>query len=399
MFRNLRVWTIAGIVVLIALAAKLDALCLPFYWDEQAYVLPSHWLSTQGLMHILPGMHPVGTFFGHPPLLYLLFAVQFKVFGESLWIPHTIILLFSLTCVTFTYRLGCLLSDWYGGILAALFTCCVPLFYTQSVMVLGDIPITALGVMTVYYFLTGRDRWYFLAATVMLLSKATALAIVVSCAIYAALGSTTRERTGGWKAAVYYSLPLAALGLFFLLEQLSAGTPVTNPYFQKYEPLLRVTSESFSTSLLAVVGNCKQVGWATIFSERKWSMVLVGIIGLLATRGRLWRREFTLFVMIIFFFIAAFSLIFFLQRYLLPTLPFLAVICASIASEIFRVNRMFRVGVPLVIVMLLLIGLKKDCSRFGSLEKNLCYADAVRSDAKAARLRAAAFPGEIGAGP
>jgi hypothetical protein len=66
-------------IVLVVVVAKWPILPTPYHWDEMgAYFAPSDWLSERSLLDVLPGRHPAGTFFGHPPLLYLTVAALFK---------------------------------------------------------------------------------------------------------------------------------------------------------------------------------------------------------------------------------------------------------------------------------------------------------------------------------
>src|SRR6516165_6711847 len=142
-----------GAVLLLIVACKLSCLDLPFYWDEFAYIKPSHWLAGQPLWRVLPGTHPPGRFFGHPPALYVIYGTQFKLFGDTRWVPHAVAVLFAFCGVWFTYRLGASLDGRMSGALAAAFLFFSPMYFAHSAMALADVPVAGLGVMTVYFLL------------------------------------------------------------------------------------------------------------------------------------------------------------------------------------------------------------------------------------------------------
>ena len=113
-------WLNIALLLAVVLSLKLPVVDTPFYWDEMgAYIEPSHWLAQGSLMRTLPGLHPDGMFFGHPPLLYTLVALAFKLFNGFLRPAHAIAVGFAFLGCYFTYRLGSLLYGWIVGMTAA----------------------------------------------------------------------------------------------------------------------------------------------------------------------------------------------------------------------------------------------------------------------------------------
>ena len=142
----------------LVVVAKLPTLHTPYYWDEMSWARAAHWLWEGSLRQALPGSYPPAMFFGHPPGLHVTLAALWKLTGDSdLGVAHGVALVFAVAAVCFTYRLGRLLYDTATGLLAALFLFLSPIFFAQSGMFLGDVPVTALGTMSVYYAL--RDRY------------------------------------------------------------------------------------------------------------------------------------------------------------------------------------------------------------------------------------------------
>lgn len=134
----------------IVLSSKLGVLNTPYYWDEITWIRGSHWFYEEGLLRFVPGLYPSNLFMGHPPLLCLGLAFLYKIFRESIFLSHLYIVSFSFLGVYFTYLLASYLFGRFTGIIFALLLFSSSIYFAQSGMFLGDLPITALGVMTVY---------------------------------------------------------------------------------------------------------------------------------------------------------------------------------------------------------------------------------------------------------
>jgi hypothetical protein len=372
-----RSWLALAALGAVFVAVKLPVLNLPFYWDEQAYVLPSAWLAREGLVHVLPGLHPPAQFFGHPPLLYLLLGAQFAAFGETRWIPHLLVLGFALCAIAGTFAIGRRVRDTYTGAVAAALLCATPIFFAQSAMVLADVVLAALGVWAVHCCLAQRRAAYLVTATALLLCKETGLAIVASCAAYAFAVATGPTRAARWRAGLLHAAPALALALFFAAQQWTAHAFVTNRYF--------ATNSLFNAGLFA--GETRHLiarvaSWL-FFSQGKWALALCLAAALCWRPRDLLRRELALFTGIAAAFGAAFVLIFFLPRYLIPVLPFYCIAAACAIASLARGRPWLRLAAPLAVEICLLARLATPCDG-GGLETNLCYADAVIADRAAA---------------
>jgi 4-amino-4-deoxy-L-arabinose transferase-like glycosyltransferase len=388
-----RAWLVVFGVGLALVALKAPVLDLPFYWDEQAYVLPSAWLAHEGLVHVLPGLHPPGRFFGHPPLLYLLFAAQFAAFGETRWIPHAIVLAFALAATALTFAIGRRVRDAYAGIAAAAWLWATPIFTAQSVMVLADLVLAALGLLAVHLYLSGRRAGYWLTAAAMLLCKETSLAIVASCAAFAFFTARADRPAGRWRDAAFHLSPALVLAVFFATELWTAGTAVSNPYFARNSLVNPGLFDGETRHLIQSV-----VYWLAL-SQGKWVLGVLVAAGLVLGRRDVWRREFALFALVAAAFGGAFVVIFFLPRYLIPVLPFYCIAAACALSWLSRSRRGLRLVAPVAVTALLAMNAKTGCGEIGSRERDLCYVDAVRVDRAAAEWLARQPDGSSGAVP
>ena len=378
-----------GAVLLLVVAFKFNGLALPFYWDEHIFIIPSHWLSEQPLVRVLPGMHPPGTFYGHPPALYLVYAAQYKLFGDTLWVPHASALLFAYLGVWFTYRLGSHLANPLTGALAAAFLFFSPLYFAQSTMVLADVPVTGLGVMTVYFGV--RRRWiaYVLSGTLLVLVKETAVAIVVAVLVYSLVEQ--RASSGSWRAGLKYGVPLFAVGAFFAAERVTTGKFVANPFFDEAHPLFAFDLTSLHSILGIGVSRAGYVGTWLVFRQQKCLLTLLILLGFVVYGRAAWKKEFLAFGLLLFFFWSAFSLIFFSPRYLLPTLPCLC-IAAAWATHLFARGSFLRQAVAGVVVVLVFISAYGADEGMYNSETNMQFADEVAVQREACRYVEDRFP-------
>jgi hypothetical protein len=380
---------IPGLLMLTILVSKASCLELPLYWDEIAYAGPAHWLSEGPLYRALPGCHPPGTFFGHPPLLYCLLAAQYKLFGDTLWMPHLIALAFATIAVWFTYCLGSYLCNPATGALAAALLFFSPLYYAQSAMVLGDVPVAALGVMAVYYAFRRRFLLYVLAGVCLVLIKETAIAIIAALvpyfladrlALYLSWKRTRPEsdsrqsqvphlcpppgatvalsRPEGtapfhWHALLRYAIPFIPICLFFVAERVTTGKFVTNPYFDPSKPLLNF--DPLSPHVIERSRpHIKAVGRTIFLNQERWLLSALIFLALVIHGKSVWKKEFMPFLLIIAFFWTAFSLIFFMDRYIIPVLPYFCIIAAWAINVLVKgsLPKQFVLGLLIVLAFL-----------------------------------------------
>jgi len=339
------------VLLAVVLISKTPTLNLPYHWDElEAYVRPAHYLAQEGLWRIVPGTYPdtpeyepaIGrenpeeTFFGHPPGLYFSLALLYKLITESVWISHLFAIAFAFLGVYYTYRLGSFLFDRVAGLFAALFLFCTPLYFAQAGLVLGDLPITALGVMSVYYALRERYGVFLLCSVYMVLVKETSVAILAALWLYVFWAQ--RKQPNFKRKLVFHSIPILILGLFFLWQRLATGSVFPNPYMD-YNRVFY-----FDWSHASWV-----IRW-TLIEQYRW--VLCGLVAVhfLVCRRRAWKKEYVLFALIGLSYTGAFCFLFFMTRYILPFLPFLCLAGAAAIAALTR-NRWVQTAVTTIIMI------------------------------------------------
>jgi|GEM_PF-4865815 len=376
---------VAGLILLaLVFLSKMFTMDLPYHWDEMgAYIPPAHWLSEGSLIRAVPGFYPAAKFFGHPTGLYLSLAIIYKAVGESLWISHLFAAGFAYLGILYTFLLGRFLYNRVVGFTAALFLFGTPLYFAQSGQVLGDIPITAFGVMSVYYAIRGKYLPYLICSIYMLMLKETSLAIVAGLLIFI-LTTEWGKLKIGWKI-IKYSVPGMFLGVFFVLQKMTTGHFFCNPYFESNPALKLSISEIFVQFVW--VSN-----W-TLLMQHRWILILSIVLAVVVHRRAAWKKEYTLFIMIMVFFVCAFSFLFFMTRYIQPVLPYL---CIMSAASMTLLVKNFKLQMIVTVIVLAVFGTKyyENDRGYNCYDDNMQYMDIVNVNKDICMHMQSEFEGE-----
>jgi 4-amino-4-deoxy-L-arabinose transferase-like glycosyltransferase len=369
-------------LVLAVIALKLPVLHTPYYWDEAfAYFNPSLWLSSHEFVDAFPGRHPAEMFFGHPPLLYLIMACLFKVFGHAPVVAHVPIIMFAAMGVLYTYKLGDLLFGRDIGIGAAVVLFSSPLYFTQSGMFLGDIPVAACSVATVYYYLRNNSFRYLLLGTSAVLIKEHAALLILILVLYDHFNLSGQVVT--LRRKFIHAFPLCILGIFFLLQKLLTGRFLPNPYFY---------SNSFiSMSIAKLAFKIAFANYWAFFAQGRFLLTMVSLLAAWRFRTSL-PGYFLLFTMIIGSYVAAYSFIYFIPRYIIVVMPFICLIGSSSLALLFKER--FRYAAALTVLVSVSI-LFPDIRNRGNLETTMQYLDVVSIHRQAATFLERTASGEL----
>lgn len=362
-----------GIAALLAvfLIAKLPTLATPYYWDEAAaYVMPALWLADEGLHHALPGLHPPSKFFGHPPGTYAALAALYRVFGHDIRVAHAFAVALAVTALYLTYRVGRVVAGAEAGLLAAVLLALSPLFFAQAGMLHGDMTVTALGLAATLFYLQDRTRLYLLTATALVLSKETGVGIVAAIGAYHLL--FRRERPARIREAALLLAPASALIAFFAATWLTSGQLLNNPYFAEHS--LGAASQAQFRSVSA---------W--LFERQgRWILTLVTALAFFEL-PRLDDKKLALMAILVLPFWLAFSLIYFLPRYLLAVFPYLCILAATALVALKRRGRWIPVAALLGTALIFAREVTGEGGAHGNYEMNLGYVQVVNVHVAAAR--------------
>ena len=350
---------------LIVILSKLSILSTPYYWDEIGWIRSAHWLSDKNLLKAIPGFHPPATFFGHPPGLHVSMAFLFKLFGESIWLSHLFIVCFSFIGIYFTYLLGSYLFGRLTGIFSALFLFFTPMYFAQSGMYLGDIPVTAIGIMSIYFGLKRKYFSYIASSIYLVLLKETGAAIVLAFLIYLLI-SEFKKAKSIYIEVLKYSIPLLLFTGFMVLQKFTSGK-----FFGIYSfefDVYKYTAEAIFTDFISIIK------WIFLYQYRFIFLIII-ISGFIFNRKIFFRKEMLLFGSIVFLIVLIFSCFYFLPRYILPSLPYLYIMAAWVLTELIKSIKL-QVMVSLILIILSVSSLSGSTS-YGNNEWNMKYVNHV----------------------
>ena len=204
------------------LAQKERLLALP--WDDEfSYINPVlldlHW------SFFLPWHYKPEFFMGHPLGQPLVLWTALHLFGQKIWIAKATALGFSLFCLfslykmTFSYFKDRLLGG-FSVVLALFF----PLFWYQSTLVLGHIPLMAFGFGSLYAFQAKKPISFLFWSLGLALMRESALAFFLPLILQSLFIPSCRK-------FLFYMLP-SVLFFFshFLIFFIRTGHWIAHPY-------------------------------------------------------------------------------------------------------------------------------------------------------------------------
>ena len=340
-----------------------------------AYLSPTHYLVQNGLWKAIPNFETPYSFFGHPPGLYIALAFLHRLFGEHIWISHLVVVLCSFAGVYFTYLLAKVICNRMTGVLAALFLFSSPIYFAQTGLFHGDIFITTLGIMSVYYAITHNYPAYLISGICLVMAKESAAAIIVALLLY--LYFENRNQPPVRVKLLRYGVPLIILSVFFIIQKIITGTVLPNPYFNNHS--------FFNPST-------KSLEWV-FYRQGRGALTLLTLFALFFHWRSFMKREFALWMVIIGFFIVTYSFIYFLPRYILPALPYFFIYSAYAIVLLFNhVATQLLAAAP--IITLFISQLYGTGTGYGSFETDMQYVDIVTTHKAACRYVEKTYPGK-----
>ena len=347
------------------LAMHGPLLTLPFHWDELGQFVPAAldlyrdgaWVPHSTTPNV------------HPPGIMLLLAGVWKVFGFSILSSRLTMLAIAAVGVYLSFLLAIRLSRKSPdapAIAAVAFLIAAPLFYTQSMMVLLDMPAMTLTVLVLLLFLDERYAACALASTVLVLVKETAISTPM---VFAAWLWFHEKRK---RQAIYFLAPAAALGLWLAELHNATGHWLGNDEFARFN-----VNQSLGLShILYAIG--RRI-YMLFLSDGHFLGAAALIAGWRLLRGKEWAIAGLVAIAqtaVVTLFGGAV-----LDRYMLPVLPILYAAFAMAASAW---PRNLRLGVQGAMVALFIVGWFWNPPVPFPWENNLAMVDFVRLQQSAA---------------
>lgn len=254
-----------SLIFLVLLVLHFPLLRLPYFWDEAGYYIPAaldfyrHWLL---IPHdTLPT--------GHTPLVSVYLAAAWHAFGFSRLVTRSAMILVAAVTVFSTYLLGRRVGGRKTGVWAAVLLALMPLFFAQSSLAFLD--LTAALFTTLAIICVLDDRWllFALTASLAVLSKETAIVVLLPVWAYMAFRRKERQR-GAWLTSAVPIAPLIAWALFYHSR---TGYWTGNASYLQYNLYAALAPLHILRSLIARLAEL-------LFQGFNWILVLGAIAGI-----------------------------------------------------------------------------------------------------------------------
>ncbi len=303
----MRAWALCSSVAAL-LALHLPLLSQPYFWDEVGQFIPASldlFYAGDLVPHsTIPNVHPPGV------MLWL--AGTWRIFGYSIVTTRLSMLLVALLGCWWVYRLAAdfLCPQRTAAWMTLVLLASSPLYFSESIMVLLDMPAMVLTALALLLFLHERFALAAVVCVALVMVKETG-------ALLPAVLGMVLAREHRWKESAMFLLPgLPLAGWLFLLHARS-GNWLGNAIFAQYNlkyPLnpVRLGLAVFRRGYYLFVGTGYFIGTAALLTTLRRR-------GTQTRASRAW-RVVSLFALAHF---AAMCVIggAVLERYLLPILP------------------------------------------------------------------------------
>jgi hypothetical protein len=347
------------------LAMHLPFLTLPFHWDELGQFVPAAldlyrdgaWVPHSALPNV------------HPPGVMLILALVWKMFGFSILSARLTMLAIAAAGVFFSFLLAIRLARKAEGapaFAAVVFLLVAPIFYTQSMMVLLDMPAMTLTVVALLLFFDERYAACAAACTALVMVKETAITTPMVFAAWLLF----REKR--YRDALYFLAPAVALGLWLLELHHATGHWLGNDEFARFN----VNQSLGFSHIVYAIGRRL---YMLFFSDGLFLGAAALVAGWRLLRGKEWTIAGLVAVaqtMVVTLLGGAV-----LDRYMLPVLP---ILYAAFAVAATAWSRPVRLCVQAAMVTLFVLGWFWNPPVPFPYENNLAMVDFVRLQQEAA---------------
>lgn len=368
----MRAWALCSSVASLLLLSHLTLLSRLYFWDEAGQFIPASldiYYAGELVPHsTIPNVHPPGV------MLWL--AAAWRLFGISATTTRLAMLAIALLGCWWVYRLAAdfLCGDRIAAGMTLALLCVSPLFFSQAIMALLDMPAMALTALALLLFF--RERWgmsaLVCAALVMVKETGVLLPAVLGMVL-------VRERR--LKESAFFAIPLFPLLAWLLLLHSRTGHWFGNAVFAQYNlnyPLnpVRLAMALARRGYYLFIGTGYFIGTAAVLHNRRF-----------AAKSRAWR------IAGIFAAVHVAAMCFIggavLERYLLPVLP---ITLAAFANALCALTQRWRnAAFPAMCAASVACIFVNPVYPF-PLENNLAWTDFVQAQHDAAEFLSTYLP-------
>jgi len=354
-------------------ALHLPFLKLPFHWDELGQFAPASLdLFTDGSLvahSTLPNVHPPG--------VMAMVAVTWRIFGMSVAAARVAMLAVASAGLLFCYLLALRLSRQTApAMIATLFLFVSPIFFSQSEMILLDMPAMTFTALALLLFLDARYAACALACTALVLIKETSITTPM------VFGAWLLFREKRVREALYFFAPAVALGAWLVLLHAKTGHWLGNEEFAR-------DNVGGALSVVHILFGFGGRFHFLFIADGRFIGTIALIAGFRLLRGREWKIAALVAVaQVVIVTVLGYAM---LERYLIPALP---ILYAAMASAAMAYSVRWRWFSQAAMIGLLIAGWFWNPPYPFSYENNLAWTDFVALQKDAAEYLEANAAGE-----
>ena len=298
------------------ISLHLGILKLPFHWDELGQFAPASLdLYQDGSLvahSTVPNVHPPG--------LVAMVALTWRLFGVSVVSARVAMLVVASAGLLFSFLLAIRLCRGAAGapaFAAVLFLMATPIFFSQSEMILLDMPAMTFTALALLLFLDERYAACAVACTALVLIKETSITTPM------VFGAWLLFREKKIREALYFFAPAIALGAWLVLLHYKTGHWLGNEEFAR-------DNVTGALSFPHILGGFTARLHYLFIADGRFIGAIALFAGFRMLRGKDWQIAALVAVaQVVVVTVFGYAM---LERYLIPVLPILYAAIAAAAS-------------------------------------------------------------------
>ncbi len=203
----------------ILLLVQVPNLSLPYFWDEAwSYMTGINKMAEVG-PSLLPGALPIDYCKGHPQFFFFLASIWMKLSGGSIVAMRLLPLLLSIGLLITVYVGLCKIANWQSALFASALISAESMFLAQSIFLLPEMLLSLMLVLSFFFFIQKKYMLYALSASIMILSKETAIVFALVFGLFYLLSFVKKNESqafNSWHLICLLFPGLVYAGFLFL---------------------------------------------------------------------------------------------------------------------------------------------------------------------------------------
>jgi 4-amino-4-deoxy-L-arabinose transferase-like glycosyltransferase len=359
--------------VLLALHAPL--LRLPYFWDEAGYYVAAARDLLQGTL--IPHSTPSNA---HPPLVIAYLALAWKVLGYSPLVTRIAMLAVAAFSLLGVFRLAQRVANYEVAVASAICTTLYPVFFAQSSLAHLDLAAAGLTFWGLLAYVEKR-RWdTILWFSLAVLAKETAILAPLALFAWNLIGARESTASISWsrdrRSTSLLLIPLIPLALWYAFHYARTRFVFGNPEFFRYN--VQATLQPLRIVLALGLRLWQVTGYLNLYFLTIAALLAMWFPALRdhgEERQRISPDVQFAFLAVITAYVIAMAIVggAVLDRYMLPVVPLVIIVCVSTLRRRVRMWRGLVAFAALAFVAALFVN-----PPYGfSLEDNLAYRDYI----------------------